>query len=68
MPSNYNVPALDFRRAVEQPVIRARQQEAKGAAEALKEEQRKAKRDAQAQRYIDQEKKRIDRYVKQALR
>ena len=47
LPSNYNVPALVFRQAVEQPVIRARQQEAKGAAEALKEEQRKAKRDAQ---------------------
>jgi hypothetical protein len=68
LPANYSVPALFFRGAVEQPGKRQAQQEAKRAAEALKEEQRKAKRDAQAQRYIEQEKRRIDRYVKQALR
>jgi hypothetical protein len=68
LPANYSVPALVFRGAVEQPGKRAAQQEAKRAAEALKEEQRKAKRDAQNQRYIEQEKKRIDKYVKQALR
>jgi hypothetical protein len=68
LPANYSVPALVFRGAVEQPGKRAAQQEAKRAAEALKEEQRKAKRDAQNQRYIEQEKRRIDRYVKQALK
>jgi hypothetical protein len=66
--ANYSVPALVFRGAVEQPGKRAAQQEAKRAAEALKEEQRRAKRDAQNQRYIEQEKRRIDRYVKQALK
>jgi len=68
LPANYSVPALMFRGVVEQPGKRAAQQEAKRVAEALKEEQRRAKRDAQNQRYIEQEKKRIDRYVKQALR
>jgi hypothetical protein len=68
LPANYSVPALVFRGAVEQPGKRAAQQEAKRAAEALKEEQRKAKMDAQNQRYIEQEKRRIDRYVKQALK
>jgi hypothetical protein len=68
LPANYSVPALTFRGVVEQPGKRAAQQEAKRAAEALKEEQRKAKRDAQNQRYIEQEKRRIDRYVKQALK
>jgi hypothetical protein len=68
LPVNYSVPALTFRGVVEQPGKRAAQQEAKRLAEALKEEQRKAKRDAQNQKWIEQEKKRVDRYVKQALR
>ena len=51
---------------MEEPGRRAAQQEAKRAAEALKEEQRKAKRDAQNEKYIQAEKRRIDRYVKQA--
>ena len=68
LPANYSVPALTFRGVVEQPGKRAAQQEAKRLAEALKEEQKKAKRDAQAQRWIEQETKRVDRYVKQALR
>jgi hypothetical protein len=66
LPANYSVPALMFRGAVEEPGRRAAQQEAKRAAEALKEEQRKAKRDAQNEKYIQAEKRRIDRYVKQA--
>ena len=68
MPANYSVPALTFRGVVEQPGKRAAQQEAKRLAEALKEEQKKAKRDAQNQKWIEQEKKRVDRYIKQALR
>jgi hypothetical protein len=59
---------LVFRGAVEQPGKRAAQQEAKRIAEALKEQQKKAKSDAQAQRWIEQEKRRVDRYVKQALK
>ena len=68
LPTGYSVPALVFRGALEQPGKRVAQQEAKRLAETLKEQQRKAKSDAQAQKYIDQEKKRIDRYVKQVLR
>ena len=68
LPANYSVPALMFRGAVEEPGRRAAQQEAKRVAEALKEEQRKAKRDAQNEKYIQAEKRKIDRYVKQALR
>jgi subtilisin family serine protease len=68
LPANYSVPALTFRGVVEQPGKRAAQQEAKRLAEALKEEQKKAKRDAQNQKWIEQEKRRVDRYVKQALR
>ena len=68
LPANYSVPALTFRGVVEQPGKRAAQQEAKRLAEALKEQQKKQKRDAQNQRWIEQERKRIDRYVKQALR
>ena len=68
LPANYSVPALMFRGAVEEPGKRAAQQEAKRAAEALKEEQRRAKRDAQSEKYIQAEKRKIDRYVKQALK
>ena len=68
LPANYSVPALMFRGAVEQPGKRAAQQEAKRAAEALKEQQKKAKQDAAHDKWIQQEKKRVDRYVKQALK
>ena len=53
---------------MEQPGKRAAQQEAKRATEALKEEQKKAKQDAAYDKWIQKEKKRVDRYVKQALR
>ena len=68
LPANYSVPALVFRGAVEEPGKRAAQQEAKRAAEALKEQQKKAKQDAAYDKWIQQEKKRIDKYVKQALK
>ena len=53
---------------MEEPGKRAAQQEAKRAAEALKEQQKKAKQDAAHDKWIQQEKKRIDKYVKQALK
>jgi hypothetical protein len=53
---------------VEEPGKRAAQQEAKRIAEALKEQQKKTKQDAAHDKWIQQEKKRIDKYVKQALR
>jgi hypothetical protein len=68
LPANYSVPALVFRGAVEEPGKRAAQQEAKRAAEALKEQQKKAKQDAAYDKWIQQEKKRIDKYMKQALK
>jgi hypothetical protein len=62
------MPALVFRGAVEQPGKRAAHQEANRVAEALKEQQKKAKQDAAHDKWIQQEKKRIDKYVKQALK
>ena len=67
LPSNYSVPALVFRGAVEVPkTTRAAQQEAKRAAEALKEQRKQERLSAWAEREKQKQLKQIDRFVKRS--
>ena len=67
LPEGYSVPALVFRGVVEQPkTTRAAQQEAKKAAEALKEQRKQERLSAWAEREKQKQLKQIDRFVKRS--
>ena len=67
LPQGYSVPALVFRGVVEQPKrTREEQQEAKRAAEALKEQRKQERLSAWAEREKQKQLKQIDRFVKRS--
>jgi hypothetical protein len=67
LPANYSVPALVFRGAVEVPKrTRAEMQEAKRAAEELKEQKRQEKRMAWAEKEVAKQLKQLDRLAKRS--